>query len=346
MSREIKIGLLAITTLALSLWGYKYIMGRNILKRSNLYYVEYAQVDMLKKATDVTINGFPVGVVADIYMKPNDPERRIVVVLDLNKDVQIPKDTRAVIAATSFMGDKSVILKYERPCSGPDCAQNGDYLKGETQGFVGYMLSGDGSFDAYITSIKQVFSDLIDTLNQQLLSAESNTPLAKSVQDLRKSLANLESATNQLDGILQRSGGKIDGTLSNLQSITGNLKRKEPQINALLDNFGTVSTQLKEADLKKTMEELRSSVSALKTSLQTTEKTLGSVQTLVQKVNTGEGSLGKLFQDDGLYYDLSQMSNKADSLITDIQSRPYRYMPLKSRRKVKKFDRLDAKGAQ
>ncbi|HRF38188.1 MAG TPA: hypothetical protein PK198_05350, partial [Saprospiraceae bacterium] len=227
--------------------------------------------------------------------------------------------------------------------TGPDCAQSGDYLKGELQGFMSYMLGGDGTMDAYMASIKSGFADLIDTLNQQLLSPESQTPIAESVADLRKSLANLESATAQLDQLMRRSGGKIDGTLGNLQSITGNFDSKEKEINTLIDNFSAVSTQMKEADLKKTLEEVKASVSNLKTTLATTEQTLGSVNTMMGKINAGEGSLGKLLKDDALFNDLSGLSTKADSLMTDIQTRPYRYMPLKSRARVKKFDRLDAK---
>lgn len=342
MSSEVKIGILAVVTLAVSLWGYKFIMGRNLLRASNLYYVEYPSVDLLKKATDVTINGFPVGVVADLYLKPNDPEKRVVVVLDLKREIQIPKNTRAVIVSTGFMGDKSVMLKYEKPCTGEDCAQSGDYLKGEVQGFMSYMLGGDGSLDSYMASIKNGFSDLLDTLNKQLLSDESNTPLAESVQDLRKSLANLESATNQLDQLMKRSGGKIDGTLGNLNAITGNLDNKEKEINTLIDNFSTISTQVKEADLQQTLSEVKTTVVRLQTTLTGAEESLAGVNGILGKVNAGEGSLGKLLKDDALFNDLSGLSSRADSLVNDIQTRPYRYMPLKSRRKVKRFDRLDA----
>ncbi len=342
MSSEVKIGILAVVTLAVSLWGYKFIMGRNLLRASNLYYVEYPSVDLLKKATDVTINGFPVGVVADLYLKPNDPEKRVVVVLDLKREIQIPKNTRAVIVSTGFMGDKSVMLKYEKPCTGEDCAQSGDYLKGEVQGFMSYMLGGDGSLDSYMASIKNGFSDLLDTLNKQLLSDESNTPLAESVQDLRKSLANLESATNQLDQLMKRSGGKIDGTLGNLNAITGNLESKEKEINTLIDNFSTISTQVKEADLQQTLSEVKTTVVRLQTTLTGAEESLAGVNGILGKVNAGEGSLGKLLKDDALFNDLSGLSSRADSLVNDIQTRPYRYMPLKSRRKVKRFDRLDA----
>ena len=342
MKSEIKIAILAIATLAVSFWGYRFIVGRNLLKPSNTYYVEYAYVDLLKKATDVTINGFPVGVVSDIYLKPNDPDRKIVVVLDLNKDIRIPKNTRAVIVNTGFMVDKSLMLKYDKPCTGEECAKNGDYLKGELQGYMAYIMGGDGSIDAYLESVKAAFADMLDTLNQQMLNEQSNSPLALTVRDLRKSLANLESATAQVDELMRRSSGKIDGALGNLDAITANLDKQEPQINAMIGNLSAVSTQLKDGNLEQTLTEVKTTLTKLQTALSSAEQTLGSVQTAMGKVNSGEGSLGKLLNDETLYKDITSLSGRVDSLMKDFQQRPYRYMPLKSRSKVKKFDRLDA----
>jgi phospholipid/cholesterol/gamma-HCH transport system substrate-binding protein len=343
MKSEIKIALLTIVTLAVSFWGYRFIVGRNLLKPSNNYYVEYAQIDLLKKATDVTINGFPVGVVADIYIKPNDPDRKVVVVLDLKKDIRIPKNTRAVIVNTGFMGDKSVMLKYDQPCTGEDCAQNGDFLKGELQGYMAYLMGGDGSIDSYLNSVKKAFADMLDTLNQQMMSEQANTPLSQTITDLRKSLANLESTTAQVDVLMRRSSGKIEGALGNLDAITANLDQQKPQINSMIGNFNTVSKQIKEGNLEQTLTEVKTTLTKLQTALSSAEQTLGSVQTAMVKVNAGEGSLGKLLNDETLYKDITGLSSKVDSLMSDFQERPYRYMPLKSRSKVKKFDRLDAK---
>ena len=45
MSKEIKIALLVIIALVVSIWGYKYIIGKNLLKKSNVYYVDYQNVN-------------------------------------------------------------------------------------------------------------------------------------------------------------------------------------------------------------------------------------------------------------------------------------------------------------
>ena len=44
MSNEVKIAILAIAALGLSYWGYKFILGKNVLVNSNIYYVEYDDV--------------------------------------------------------------------------------------------------------------------------------------------------------------------------------------------------------------------------------------------------------------------------------------------------------------
>jgi len=50
-----------------------------------------------------------------------------------------------------------------------------------------------------------------------------------------------------------------------------------------------------------------------------------------------------LLKDEKLYYNLNDLSRQTDSLFNDIQDRPYRYIPFKGKKKVKKYDRQDAK---
>ena len=45
----------------------------------------------------------------------------------------IPKDAEAVIVSTGLMGGKAIDMKFDKPCSGPDCAESGDFLQGRRQ---------------------------------------------------------------------------------------------------------------------------------------------------------------------------------------------------------------------
>ncbi|MCO6488495.1 MAG: MCE family protein [Phaeodactylibacter sp.] len=339
MSNEVKVGILAVVAIALSVWGYKFIRGKNLLLQANTYKVYYPRVDRMQVGTQVFINGVEVGNVASVNLL-SDVDRTVEVVLDLKPGMTIPKDTKAVIVSTGFMGGKAIMLEYPRPCSGDDCAKSGDVLEGEFRGLLGSMV-GEDNVEQYVGIIKEGLQDVIDTLNRALLE-DPDSPLGKSLKDLESTLANLNSATGQLDGLLRSSSGSIDGTLANLNAITGNLKRNNDKINSILGNADSLSSQLVAADLEQTLREVNGAIAGLKTTMESANSALDGVSDVVGKIKNGEGSLGRLMSDEELYNNISELSQRADSLINDFQDRPYRYMPFKSRSKVKKFDRKDA----
>ncbi|MCB0550827.1 MAG: MCE family protein [Phaeodactylibacter sp.] len=343
MSNEVKVGILAVVAIALSVWGYKFILGNNILLKSNTYKVFYPNIDRMQIGTQIFINGVEVGSVASVRLL-EDVDRTVEVILDLDPGMRIPKNTKAVIVSTGFMGGKAVKLEYPLPCSGDDCAKSGDVLEGEIRGLLGSMV-GEDNVEQYVTILKNGLQEVIDSLNAALLK-DPDSPLGKSMHNLESTLANLNSATGQLDGILRSSSGSINGTLSNLDQITGNLKRNNDKINSILSNADSLSGQLVAADLQKTLQEVNDAIAGMKTTLQSANTALGGVSDVVGKIKGGEGSLGKLMTDEELYNNISELSQRADSLLNDFQGRPYRYMPFKGRNKVKKFDRKDAMEGQ
>jgi phospholipid/cholesterol/gamma-HCH transport system substrate-binding protein len=343
MSNEVKVGLLAIVAIAVSYWGYKFIMGKNVLLKSNTYKVYYPKVDRMQVGTQVFINGVSVGSVAKVDLL-NDVDRTVEVILDLNPGMTIPKDTRAVIVATGFMGGKAVKLMYDTPCSGEDCAEPGDTLEGEFRGLLDSMV-GEEAVGDYAAILQKSLQKVIDTLNYALLSEESQSPIANTMRNLDATMANLNSSTAQLDQLMRRSSGNISASLKNVESITGNLEKNNARIAAIIANADSLSSQLVAADLEKTVSEINASIQELKGTLENANKAIAGVSGLVDGINSGEGTLGQLMKDEALYRNLSNLTREADSLVTDFQDRPYRYMPLKSRRRVERYDRQDAQEA-
>lgn len=341
MSNELKVALLAIAALLLSFWGYKFILGNNILEKSKTFQVLYEDVAGLQKGTAILINGVTVGSVTEITLLENEAQE-VLVVLTLGDDYHIPKDTRVVVVADGVMGGKKVYLEYDNPCRGSDCAESGAFLTGEVRGILASMMGTD-DISTYIDQLKEAMGSLIDTLNRQLLSEESNSPIAKSLRNLEVTTANLQSSTGQVDALLRRSSGAIEGTMANINSLTSELEGQKEAITGIIANADSLSSQLVEADLRKTMAEVNATIAGLKATLSTADQALGGISTTMDKITAGEGTLGKLLQDDQLYYELKDLSISTDSLMEDIQERPYRYIPFKGRNRVKKYDRKDAK---
>ena len=90
------------------------------------------------------------------------------------------------------------------------------------------------------------------------------------------------------------------------------------------------------------MQEINQTVRTLRGTLEEADGAVASLNTVMQDVTDGKGTLGKLLTSDELYQRLDAATAEADTLFSDFQERPYRYVPFKSRRRVLKHDRKDA----
>lgn len=339
MSKEIRVALLALVAFGLSYWGYNFIIGKNLFKESNYYLAEYDNVGGLKISTPVRINGVQVGRVAKI--KNQMEEQNVLVRLDLEPNITIPKETYANILNETFMGQQAVELIYKTPCSGADCAKSGDYIYGNNLSVLASTISQD-EVGVYLDQLKNTIISIVDTLNSQLLSEDSNGPLANTIRDMEATMSNLKNTTGQLNGLMYQSKDDIIGSLDHVEKITANLEDNNEKIGNILANTDAFTQQLSDVELKEMVDQLSASITALNATIAKADQTFAGINQLVKGLENGEGTLGMLLQDPDLYNELTQLSAKTDSLMNDLQDRPYRYLPLKRRKQINRYDRKDA----
>lgn len=339
MKKEIKIGILAIIALGLFIWGFQFIKGKNLLSTSNVFYVEYSDAEMMLPSTKVVKNGLEIGTVVDIYLKPGDPNT-IIAVLDVQKEIKLPKNTKAVIVTTGFMGDKAVFLEYDQDCNGPDCAKSGDYLIGQNRGMLESMLDA-ATLESYTAILSAGLSEVLDTLNQKMLDPSSDHLLAQTMKDLQGTMAHLNSTTGQLDRLIGRSSQNIENTLSNLEELTTTLEQNSEKIESILVSTEKTLKAIADADIGSTLDGAGASVQSLQETLAALQPTIQDLSSIISGLKDGEGTLGKLITEDSLYHNLNQLSIDLDAVLLDIEAKPYRYIPFKSRAKVKKYDKKD-----
>ena len=68
MSREFKVGLIALIAGVLLYYGFNFLKGNDFFSPTNKYYVLYDNVDGLNKSNPVIINGLAVGRVSKIQL--------------------------------------------------------------------------------------------------------------------------------------------------------------------------------------------------------------------------------------------------------------------------------------
>ncbi len=328
MSREIKLGILAIVAIASLIWGYKFLMGKNIFSNSNHYFIEYSNIDQLALSDPVMISGYQVGTVQGIQLKAED-FKTVVVRIDVMSDVKLPQNTIAQLRSDGVMGGKTIILDYEGVCD-QDCLESGSHLKAAQFGLIASMVN-PAELDQYMVALKSGLTGVIDTLNTQL-TGDPDSEVAATAQSFAQTIKNLEEATNRMNYLFQASTGKLISLLDNLDVVTRKLRDSSGDIGDLIHNVSEITIQLKSSRIDSTVMLANQAISSsgatmesMTATLAQTEKTIAKLDEMLAGINRGEGTLGSLAHDRELYENVNQATIDLRLLLEDFREHPKRY---------------------
>lgn len=146
-------------------------------------------------------------------------------------------------------------------------------------------------------------------------------------------LSGLASITTKLDAIVGKTDQNIQQTVADIQSFSNMLQQNEEHMSKLLANLDVFSEQLANAQIDQTVKKVDSAVDGLAVSLEDLKKIVGNashsfenIDLVIDKIEKGEGSLGKLISKEKLYDDLSLTIEQLNLLLQDIRLNPKRYI--------------------
>lgn len=303
-SKEIKVGVIVTLAIAGAIWGINYLKGRDLFSNSNTYYVVYSEINGLAKSNTVTINGYKVGQVDKISFLP-DNSGRILIELNISSSTFVSKDAKAIIASADLLGTKVVQLQFGES---KIAAVDEDTLAGDLEkAMMAQIEPVKVKMENLMTSIDSLVNNLNTTLN-----AQNRVNIDQSFSSLTSTLKHLDRISFTLDEMTTTENGKIKTALTDVNAITSNLANNNEKINKIINNMASLSDSLAAANLKSAIDNLN--------------KNMSEFAVMLDKVNKGEGSLGKLMNDDKLYTNLNSSSAHLDSLLIDFKENPKRYV--------------------
>jgi len=329
MSREIKLGAFAFIVLLMAIWGYTYLKGENLLSKSFTFKTNFADVTQLTKSSPVYINGYKVGSVLNIELNP-DNLREIIVEFYVENDYKIPVNATVEMISDGLVAGKALSIVYDKQCTGPDCAKKGQLFPGKSIGMIQSMLGGDtGEVKEYVG----VFGDELRKTIAGLGADNGEGAINKSLLELQHTMENMSKLTGTMNSVMTKSANNLTSTIKNMDVITGNLAQSNAQITAMLSNFSTISTQLKEANVGNTVssttatiETAQKTIEQLQGTLQNADKAMSNLDGLLTKAGSGDGTLAKLLNDKELYNNLEMTSKNLSLLLQDLRLNPSRYV--------------------
>jgi len=346
MSNEIKIGILAVVAIVLGIVGVKFMKGQNVFSNDNTIYVKYDEVSQLSPSSPVLMNGLQVGSVAEVKLDPMDMNS-VLVTLHIHNEIRIHKDARAEIG-TSIMGGTYVNIGNNKNCADGSCVADQGTLNGITLGVLGSMLPKEDIND-YTMALRENLGGMLDTVNNKINDPDPDNKIGQSIRDLSATLESLKASTSQLESIMRNNAQNLNTTMSNMAKLTNTLADNNDKISGILDNTESFTKDLSQLKLSNTLSKAdttlvsaNQAVQQLRTTLETSDKMVANLNEMVTKMKNGEGTVGLMLNDDQLYRNITQTTESLSKVLKDFKEKPYRYMPMKSRRKVLKHDEKDA----
>lgn len=301
MSAELKVGLISIAVIVVFIWLFSYLKGNNLFSRIDTYHVYYDNVAGLDVSSPVEINGLKAGVVESVKLV-NDGRGIVEVFFNIRKGIRLPENTIAEITTETLIAGMKIVLI---PGSGSNWLSPGDVLQGRVA--ISIFDKVDSNFDPIVIQTRNTISKL-DTLLTNLNELIND----EFAGNLGSSAANLESASSDLKQVLGSSRVEITELITNLNRIASVINNKSANIDSTINNINQITTSINEAGLDSTLHTFRLSLEA--------------TQQILEGLNSGEGSAGKLVKDDSLYFNLSRSLESLDRLIKDIEENPGRYV--------------------
>ncbi|MBL4586826.1 MAG: MCE family protein, partial [Flavobacteriales bacterium] len=310
-SREIRTGFVAIATIFAFVWGYNFIKGNDIFSNQRVYYTSYENVGGLTKSNAVSVNGFKVGLVKDIYFEPIHRRELIIEFMLTADNFEIPVGTKAKLVS-DLLGTTSINLVLGQG--------DGYYHEGDTlisiieedllasfSNFTSSLSTTKVKADRMIESLDSLVGDIRDVLGAGKRDSEVN----KAFRDLAATMENLKSATGELDLMLS-DDGKLGKILTDVEGFTSVLDNNKDEIDNILNNLSSLSDSLAASELTAT--------------INNANRTFTELAETIDKINKGEGTIGKLFNDDSVYNNLEAVTADLDSLFIDLKANPGRYV--------------------
>ncbi len=330
-SNDWLVGVAIIATAVLVVAATLFLQQADIGERRLEVSARFRDVGNLQVGNAVVIRGVHAGRVREIALAERGWVR---VAMDLEKGIALPAEPVALIQSSSLLGEfqllvasrsgapqiREVTAQLDDSTGAPRGSLPGAVLPDIAQlttvagGIAGNVASVAErvrtAFDdsaarelrASIRNFTQLSQDLARTVRVQSRNLDSIAlDVRTTMNDVARTAANIRNTAGRVDSAT--SQGEIANIIKETERTTANLRAASTRINDL-----TVALQQSEANLR---------------------SVIGRADSVMGKVNRGEGTLGLLVNDQSLYRNSDSLLVDLRALINDFKRDPKRYFALR-----------------
>ena len=307
VSNETKVGALTAIAITLFILGFNFLRGKTLFKTGHFIYAKYTNTKGIMVSNPVYINGFQVGAVFEIENIDKNLST-ILLTIKLKDYYNIPVNSSAVIKENA-LGTPSIEIRLG---NSPKGMLTGDTIPTASDpGMIGELMNKLGPVSEQLKNTIQTLDVVLKNINTVFDPATKNN-LQEVIGNMNKTTASLIGSAASIEKMLHQQSGAIAQSMDNVNSFTKNLSDNNEKVSRTLTNVEKTTDQLAKADIT-------GSVAQMKLALE-------KLNTVMGKLESQDGSLGKLINDKALYTNLNNTVHSANILLDDLRIHPKRYV--------------------
>lgn len=300
ISKEIKTAILVLGSIALFVFGFSYLKGKDLFSKDNIFYTEF-DYNALAPSAPVTIKGNKVGKVETITYDFETGKTRVAFSIDPR--FKFSKNSTIRLYELGIMGGNAITII---PAKDTEYAQNNDFIKSEVEhGLVKSLTSNFSDLSSGLDVTLKKADTLLSGLNE-LVRDDSDKSLKNAIAELNTTVKSFKNLSSSLNKILTDDSSKLNGMLTKFTETA--------------DSFKKLGDTLDKANLGETVAGL--------------DKTLNKLNGVLSSIEAGEGTMGKLMKDDKMYDNFEAAAKELEELLQDIKLHPKRYFRVLSKKEI------------
>lgn len=298
MSNEAKIGLTVFLAIVVATIGFRFMRDVPVFRQSLEISSTFDRIDGISAGSIVYVNGVKVGSVSNVNLLRN---HKVQVVMSIDTQNSIPENSVAYLTSLGIVEGKSIVIEIGDSAV---LAQHGDEIEGRYVDSMMEVLSNKGEeLGEDISASIYELNSFLRQLNETLDDDTRNT--------LNQTLSSASDATNRISSILEGKQEEIDRAIDSGSSMLSQLDTlatdNRPRVDSLM-----VALEHNISELEK-----------VRVGLETATDNLNQI---LDKINHGEGTLGKLVNDPSVYDNIDSVAVEMNRLLKGINEEPGRYL--------------------
>lgn len=304
LRNEYQIGIAVLVTFIVLILGINFLKGKTFFSGQKTYYAIYDDVTGMHESSYIYVNGMKAGHVVKIspMTRKND---KFLVELSVDKNIDIPKDSRLTLFSTGLMSGQALRIDLGKS---ETLLQTKDTMQGGIEKGLTDEIAPMGET---LSSILKRIDTLINTLNRTI-DEQAKQNIQLTLTNINQISQRLNNVAMNVDNLVSKDKDKLDRIVSNVESITRNLVDNNQAISNIINRFDNISSDIEKQNIGSTLAKVKTS--------------LESINSMLNKIEKGEGNIGMLLSDEGLYRNITSAAKDLDELILDLKKNPKKYI--------------------